>query len=224
MESQNGNLSFLFLVNKVIKILHQTIPGTKLKVFSGIVIAINLLTVLQAQVIPYPDVLDNAAVIQSSISNLDSNGIIIGNGDINALIYSANDQIIMNLAKNDVWDARLITEKDQPLLKVNVESHTWTGGDRPASWNFPYPTQTPPAVIRISNCGDVNAARTDLRRGVALLTTSTGKHTVRALAQKNVFFIETESKVSIEGFPQPFLPAAEISETTGITVVKAVSA
>jgi len=220
MDPLNSSFSFRFSLIKVIRILLHLIPCTKLKVFSGIVIAINLLTEVQAQVIPYPDVLDNAAVIQSSISNLDSNGIIIGNGDINALIYSANDQIIINPAKNDVWDARLITEKDKPLLKVNVRSHTWTGGDRPASWNFPYPTQTPPAVIKISNCGDVIDTRTDLRRGVALLTTSSGKHSVRALAQKNVFYIETDCKVSIEGFPQPFLPVAEISETNGRTVVK----
>jgi len=198
----------------------QIISGLKLKLLTGIVIAINLLTEVQAQVIPYPDVLDNSAVIQSSISNPDSNGIIIGNGDINALIYSGKDQIIMNLAKNDVWDARLITEKDKPLLKVNVRSHTWTGGDRPASWNFPYPTQSPPAVIRINDCGDVLNTITDLRRGVALLTTSSGKHTVRALAQKNVFYIETDSRVSIEGFAQPFLPVAEISEINGLTVVK----
>ena len=31
---------------------------------------------------------------------------------INALIYANADQLVMHLAKNDVWDARLVTEND----------------------------------------------------------------------------------------------------------------
>lgn len=34
----------------------------------------------------------------------------------------------MQVAKNDVWDARLITGRDGPLLKVDVRKRTWTGG------------------------------------------------------------------------------------------------
>ena len=53
----------------------------------GILIVMMLKVEMNAQSIAYPDALDNAAIVQSSIGNLDSNGIIIGNGDINALIY-----------------------------------------------------------------------------------------------------------------------------------------
>ncbi|MCF7974652.1 MAG: hypothetical protein K9N55_12605, partial [Phycisphaerae bacterium] len=83
---------------------------------------------LMAQFIPYPDALNTASIVQSSIDNLDTEAMVIGNGDINALIYSKNDELVMHLAKNDVWDARLITEKDPPLLNVNVKEHTWVGG------------------------------------------------------------------------------------------------
>jgi hypothetical protein len=35
-----------------------------------------------AQVIPYPNALNSAAIVQPSICNVDTNGIIIGNGDL----------------------------------------------------------------------------------------------------------------------------------------------
>ena len=173
-----------------------------------------------AQLIPYPDALDNASIVQSSIDNLDTEAMIIGNGDINALIYSENDQLVMHLAKNDVWDARLITEEDPPLLNVNVEEHTWTDGGRPASWSHPYPTQTPPAVIRLQSIGEVTNAKIDLKLGLASIITSSGKATVRALAQMNVYYMETDRNVSLEGFPQSFLPAAEKTQANGVLIVK----
>jgi hypothetical protein len=173
-----------------------------------------------AQLIPYPDALIDASIVQSSIDNLDTEALIIGNGDINALIYSKNNQLVMHVAKNDVWDARLITEKDPPLLNVSVREHTWTGGGRPASWSHPFPTQTPPAVVRVQSIGEVTNAIVDLRRGRASITTSLGKTTVRALAQTNVYYIETDRNVSLDGFPQSFLPAAERSEANGVITVK----
>lgn len=74
----------------------------------------------------------------------------------------------MHLAKNDVWDARLMIEKDPPLLNVNVKEHTWVGGGRPASWNHPSPPQTPPAVVRIQAIGEVTTTQIDLKLGLAL--------------------------------------------------------
>ncbi len=173
-----------------------------------------------AQSIPYADALNNAAIVQSSIDNVDTEAMIIGNGDLNALIYAKADQIVLHLAKNDVWDARLVTEKDPPLLKANVAAHTWTSGGRPASWNHPYPTQTPPAVIRIHSAGDVTQAKIDLRLAQASIMTQSGQVTVRALAQKNVYYVETDRHVSLEGFPQSFLPAAEKRQAHGVVIVK----
>ena len=41
--------------------------------------------------------------------------MIVGNGDINALVHSRGSRVIISLTKNDVWDARLLTENDPPL-------------------------------------------------------------------------------------------------------------
>jgi hypothetical protein len=190
------------------------------KAFLAFLIILILKAGLMAQIIPYPKALNNAAVVQTSICNVDTNGMIIGNGDINALIYSGKDQLIMHLAKNDVWDARLVTEKDMPLLSVDVENHSWNGGGQPPSWGHPYPTQTPPAIIRILSTGVVTDSRIDLRVGMATVKTNSGKYTFRALAQKNAYYIQTDRKVNLQGFPQSFLPAAEKSEANGLVIVK----
>lgn len=170
--------------------------------------------------IPFPEALEAAAITQPSIDDLDRKAMIVGNGDINALIFSRGNELIMQVAKNDVWDARLDTAKDGPLLKVDVAKRTWEGGVRPPSWEKPYPTQTPPCVISIPLDGKIVGTKLDLRRGVALIKTTNGLITIRALAQANVFYIETDGEVSLKGFPQRFLPAAEIEINGTITSVK----
>lgn len=190
------------------------------KIQLGILMLLVLHIPVTAENIPYPDALDSASIVQSSIDDLDREAMIVGNGDINALIYCQDDQLVMHLAKNDVWDARLVTKEDPPLLDVNVKERTWTGGGRPASWNHPYPTQTPPAVIRVQSVGEVTNAAIDLRRGRASIVARSGRITVRALAQENVTYLETDRDVSLEGFAQSFLPAAEIIQANGVTIVK----
>lgn len=199
---------------------YQLSPTIYWKVLISVVVFVIAQIPMAAQIIPYPDALNNAAIIQSSIDDLDSEAMIIGNGDINALIYSKENNLVMHLAKNDVWDARLVTAEDPPLLNVNVKEHSWMGGGRPASWNHPYPTQTPPAVIIIESAGEVKKTRIDLKLGAASIKTSLDEATVRALSQSNVFYIESNNNVSLQGFSQSFLPAAEKSQTDGLTIIK----
>jgi len=170
--------------------------------------------------IPFPVALDAATITQPSIENIDQNALIVGNGDINALIFSRGNELIMQVAKNDVWDARLVTDEDGPLGIVDVRNHSWTTTKRPPSWGKPYPTQTPPCVIRIPLGGKVVDTKLDLRRGVAAISTTSGTITIRALAQENVFYIEAENGISMEGFRQDFLPAAEIQRTGTIVSAK----
>ena len=159
--------------------------------------------------IPYPQALEAAAVVQPAIDDVDRKALVIGNGDLNALVFSRNHELVLHVAKNDVWDARLETAKDAPLLKVDVRHHTWTGGEHPPSWNLPYPTQTPACTIHIPFTGEMVSARLDVRHAVATITTTGGTITIRALAQGNVFYVESAGAASLQGFAQPFLPAAE---------------
>ncbi len=65
--------------------------------------------------IPFVRALDNAAVSVERLDNILEYALIIGNGDINALIYTDSGNIALVLTKNDVWDARLDTKLDPPL-------------------------------------------------------------------------------------------------------------
>lgn len=81
--------------------------------------------------IPFAEALSRADIQQTRIDNVLNHGLIIGNGDINALVYSSDGRVIVSLTKNDVWDARLLTENDPPLptlarLKA-LASEGWAG-------------------------------------------------------------------------------------------------
>ncbi len=56
--------------------------------------------VYAADKIPYPQALDKASVVQSQIDNLDKDGLVIGNGDLNALVHSSGDDILLTVSKN----------------------------------------------------------------------------------------------------------------------------
>ena len=93
--------------------------------------------------IPYESSLDSAAIHQTELKQLD-NSIIIGNGDINGLVYSVDGNINISLTKNDVWDGRMITKDDPPLFKVDIKNRKWGGGAPeyqvpPSYGDYPYP-------------------------------------------------------------------------------------
>ena len=70
--------------------------------------------------IPYPDALDTAAISVPCLDDILEYALIIGNGDINALVYSKGGQIWMTLTKNDVWDARHPTEQNPPIPTLDL--------------------------------------------------------------------------------------------------------
>ncbi len=68
--------------------------------------------------VPFLEALDRAAIQQERLDDVLEHGLIIGNGDINALLYARDSHIVLSLTKNDVWDARLLTENDPPLPTI----------------------------------------------------------------------------------------------------------
>lgn len=70
--------------------------------------------------IAYPDALDSAAISVPRLDDELEHALIIGNGDINALVYSKGGQIWMTLTKNDVWDARHLTEQNPPIPTLDL--------------------------------------------------------------------------------------------------------
>ncbi len=120
--------------------------------------------------IPFAPSLARADIHQERIDDVLEHGLILGNGDINALVYSSGGRLIISLTKNDVWDARLLTENDPPLptlarLKELIaegwprqgqggwilpEGQEFDGQDSYHAYPFPCPLQCAEVVL---DCG-----------------------------------------------------------------------
>ncbi|MCF7975822.1 MAG: hypothetical protein K9N55_18540 [Phycisphaerae bacterium] len=85
----------------------------------GLVAVLTLVTganaVSREPGIPFVQALDRAAVSVDRLDSILEQALIIGNGDLNALVYSDSGNLELVLTKNDVWDARLDTTLDPPL-------------------------------------------------------------------------------------------------------------
>ncbi len=119
-------------------------------------LTIGLKTASAEHTIPFANALDRATVSVKRIDSITEQALIIGNGDINALVYSDSGNLELVLTKNDVWDARLDTTLDPPLptLKrikelarghwpnrgmVLPEGSTWEGPDSYHANPYPCP-------------------------------------------------------------------------------------
>jgi len=183
--------------------------------------------------IPYPAALNGAAVLESRITDINREALMLGNGDLNGLLWERNGTLCLRVAKNDVWDARIDTSQDVPMMQVDVANRKWNGGGYPPSWKQAYPHPRCAAVVRIGatvaeagagqrvraegSAPRISSARLDLRHAVAELDEAGAVRTVvRVLADRNVFLIETAKEVSLEEIKAKELPAAEQGESNGV--------
>jgi len=165
--------------------------------------------------IPFPDALDRAAIEVDSLSSILKHALIIGNGDINALLWVENGRPALMLTKNDVWDARLDSKLDPPIptlaLIKKYASNPSAGGSAaltPKGWSkrgkdsyhahpYPCPRACAKLVLGDSSAKAVEApassGRIDVRRAVATLSGPAGAE-VRALADRNVFLIRSAAR------------------------------
>ncbi len=177
------------------------------------------LTVRTAGAIPF---LGELAVAEVTITNAVkiSDGLVVGNGEMNAIVYVSGKDLMLRVSKNDVWDGRIDTSEDPALPKVDPATHKLfceKTGDTP-SWKKPYPTGVPCADIKLGALVGESGwgMNLNLARALATVTTSAETTSVRALAQANVFSITSRRKPELVGAPQKFLPATTNGEDDGI--------
>ncbi len=153
--------------------------------------------------LPYPDALAAAAVSESKISDIAKFGLVVGNGELNAVIYSdsADNDLRLRINKNDCWDMRIDTQDDPPLPLVDVTTGKAVGHGDAGSWKHPYPTALPvaEAVLGADGQTEVTGATLDLARAVATIKTAQETAEVRVLAQSNVILIHSKRPVSFIG-------------------------
>ena len=194
--------------------------------------------------IPFPEALTDAFIKVNNLNDILDGALIIGNGDINALIYSDSNSLVLNLTKNDVWDARVETLNDPPIptldlikqlgasdtafpLKNNNTSYvlpegmTWEKKDSYHSAAYPCPRQCARIIISVKeNFADLKG-EVDLRHAVAKIKeTNLNPVEIRALANRNVFLIETTDKIMLEPIKSKGLSEAITGETNKVIWLK----
>ena len=189
----------------------------------SIFLTIITLTAASFASAPYPDAIKDAAIKIENVDSILEDAMVIGNGDINALVWSKDGDIKINLTKNDVWDARLLTHNDPPLPTIKrVKELGAIGNDVsvhhygfilpegyklkvPDSYHakpYPCPILCGELILEDPSKPFDNAktasANLDIQKAVATLSTNNKPDTiVRALAQKNVFLIHTDRTPSL---------------------------
>ena len=151
--------------------------------------------------IPYPDALHHADVSETNISSLTTQGLIIGNGELNAIVYSVGNDIHLRIGKNDCWDMRVDTKNDPPLPLINVATGKVTGHGEAGSWKAPYPAALPCAELVLGAHGPaaVTSAHLDLAKAVATVQGRGEATEVRILAQSNVILIRSNRPATFSG-------------------------
>ena len=174
--------------------------------------------------IPFPQALDSAAIRQAHLDNILENSLIIGNGDINALLYGEGPRLVLRLTKNDVWDSRIDTSMNPPMLKVDIKGKRLIGlGNAPENWHStPYPQARICADLLLGPAeGSGPSSQSsvlDIRRAEAVVRATAERQgaTVRALAQRNVFLVESPVVASLRPVLAGHLPPAETGIKEGV--------
>ena len=170
--------------------------------------------------VPYADIIEDARIETNSLQSPTMEALIQGNGDIHSLVYAQGKQIILRLAKNDVYDARIETADDLELAKIDiVTGKTSRKLTLPPSWDKPYPLSINFANLTIDYSGSENAVIDILHSNTNI---NNDEIVIRPLLQDNVYHIQTKQKVTLSGKAWHPIPAAEMGETDNVKWVKQV--
>ncbi|MEA3364503.1 MAG: hypothetical protein U9Q79_02590 [Candidatus Hydrogenedentes bacterium] len=181
--------------------------------------------------IPYPEALKRADITLPSLQEPVNDALILGNGDLNGLLFAEGDDLVFRITKNDVWDARLDAELNPPiptLERLNELGHgEWP--DRnwilPKGYDYhkndayhahPYPCPRACGVIRIPGAAkDLRAATLNLRLAEASIFAD-WETRVLTPAESNVILIRFRSERPVVPLLEPIvsddIPAVETGE------------
>ncbi|MCP4643928.1 MAG: hypothetical protein GY851_26025 [bacterium] len=180
--------------------------------------------------IPFPEALNRAAISFSSLSDPINDALILGNGDLNVLVFAEGDDLVVRITKNDVWDGRLDTPLDPPLPTLRrllelgegpwpdrqwilPEGSDWEGPD--SYHAHPYPCPRACGVVRFPGAAAGGAfGSLDLGRAVASIV-ATDRTQCYVAADRNVIVVEGPAAATLEAIVSDGLPAAETGEAGG---------
>jgi len=167
-----------------------------------------------AESIPFPKAIDQSAVATVSLGNVVNDALILGNGDVNGLLYADGKDLVLRLTKNDVWDARLDSKLDPPLptlarLKellhggwtdrewILPAGSSWTGPDAYQAHAYPCPRAV--GMVRLRGAASTDLmAKLDLRRAAASIVASGVQTHATILADRNVVLFESADSIEVD--------------------------
>lgn len=121
-----------------------------------------------AEGVPFPQALEDANVSLSSMSDGQSQSLMLGNGDLYGIVWEKDGMLYMRITKNDIWDARVDTSKDPPLPKVDVAAGKITAAHgAPPSYGKPYPQPRCAAALRLGPVASGGGLRWGCIRGAS---------------------------------------------------------
>jgi hypothetical protein len=133
--------------------------------------------------IPFPNAVEEAAVVQAPMTAEIPGSIILGNGDLNGILWVNDGRLRFSITKNDVCDGCLVTAKDPDLCTIEVKNRKWVvprGSGYPPSWATPYPT---PIL-----CGHVDFTEGEVVQPVSSWVTAARPFRSAACENSNVVF------------------------------------
>ncbi len=177
---------------------------------------------------PFPRPLARSAIALNALDDPINDSLLLGNGDLNGLLFAEGDDLVFRLTKNDVWDARLDAALNPPLptlarLKelaagdwenreyILPEGCDWQPPD--AYHAHPYPCPRACGVVRVEGAGRAPlTARLDIQRATADVVTDYGRTRCYIAADENVLLwtLPPDAQVSLEPIASEDIPPAQI--------------
>ena len=152
--------------------------------------------------------LAEASPVQTKLETIPQHAYLLGNGDLVCLVMGNENEFVLNLTKNDVWDKRLITEDDADIitnkeiiqkamavpygkktLEVNLDSNDPING-KSSSYRRPYPCPVLCAQLKIPADMEHASHRLELASATVQSTLRTGNLRFYISYHRNVLCIE----------------------------------
>ena len=145
--------------------------------------------------------------------------LILGNGDLNGILWVNNGQLQFQIAKNDVADGVLNTTNDPALPTVNLQTGTWTGNvnypSMPSWSDYDNPCPVIMGQVNFSLGGSTLSSNLNIQNATATVTASGGSSLAAMVLQgENVAEFDTSGTVSLSGCSVSYIPSSDTSSGT----------
>ncbi len=183
------------------------------------------------QSIPFPQALERSSVALTAFGEAINDALILGNGDLNGLLFAEGDDLVFRITKNDVWDARLDADLNPPLPTLARLKELGQGDWSDRNWILPegmdyhkkdayhahpYPCPRACAVLRLKGAAKgLKTAKLDIRKARADVVAGDAATGLFVPADTNVIVVSTDVSASLERILSESIPQAETGEADG---------